>query len=549
MFKNKKYMGEEKFPMKFDMPMLNAIIGYCYKDSNQITRKCLINLRNLFDRIDEEVYSGNPKMEARFNFIKKTLEARVEKKFDNVGLVLNYCKPDQEDENVEEVIENIQDYVRINYDEIKYITKAVEDRLKFMFIFKYRDKMYNTIERLDSGEYTSFEEINSELTEICKEVVQKTREVQVNQCLNTFSLSDDTFEDNVNQIVKEINEDTKILTTGIKAWNDILSGGYHSKRLYMYMALPANFKSGILLKSARDIKKYNKGVKTRTGKRPAVLLITMENDVTETVERLFSMVASNDDIRKFTPKQVIDMLRNEGEMYIKDEDDIDIIIKYYPNHAISTDDLYGIIDDISDEGKEVIALILDYIKRIRPAKWVNEEKEQLKNVTNELKNLAIELQIPVITATQLNRAGASTIDQAATSGKEDLTRFIGRSNVGSSWEIMENSDFACIINLEEKKDTGQFYLTFKRTKIRYRPTPLVYFNHPFALENRMRLLDDVHLQQSLSEESLGSDLEGLTLEDMVKKQRNRKYENSLVEVDDDDDNGIFNFGNAINNVN
>lgn len=111
---------------------------------------------------------------------------------------------------------------------------------------------------------------------------------------------------------------------------------------------------------------------------------------------------------------------------------------------------------------------------------------------------------------------------------------------------MENSDFACIINLEEKRDTKQFYLTFKRTKIRYRPTPLTYFNHPFALENRMRLLDDIHLQQSLSEESLGSDLEGVTLDDMFKKQKSRKYENNLVESDDDDDNGIFNFGNSIN---
>lgn len=430
--KNKKYMGEEKFPMKFDMPMLNAIIGYCYKDSSQITRKCLINLRNLFDRIDDEIYSGNPKMEARFNFIKKTLEARVEKKFDNVGLILNYCKPDIEDDNVEEIIDSLQDYVKINYDEIKYITKAVEDRIKFMFIYKYRTRMYDAIERLDSGDYNSFEQINEELTDICKEVVQKTREIQVNENTNTFCLTDDVFEDKVKEIVKSINEDARILTTGIKSWNELLSGGYHSKRLYMYMALPANFKSGILLKSARDIKKYNKGVKTKTGNRPTVLLITCENDVTETVERLFSMVASDDDIRKFTPKQVIELLRNEGEMNIKDDDDIDIVMKYFPNHAISTDDLYSIIDDLLDEGKEVIALILDYIKRIRPARWVNDEKEQLKNVTNELKNLAVELDIPVITATQLNRAGASTIDQAATNGKEDLTRFIGRSNVGSA---------------------------------------------------------------------------------------------------------------------
>lgn len=543
----KQRNGIQKFPLKFDITMLNAIIGYSYKNTSQINRKCLLNLRNLFDRIDEEVYSGNPKMEARFNFIKKTLQARVEKKFDNLDMVLNYCRPDVEDEYVDEVIENLEEYMKLNYDEIKYITKAVEDRLKFMYLFIYKDRIYETVERLDSGDYTSYEEINSELTEICRDVVQKTREIQTQETCNTFALTDDMFETGIEQIVKSLTEESKILRTGIKHLNELLSGGYHSKRLYMYMALPANFKSGILLKSARDIKKYNKGLKTKTGNRPTVLMVTCENDVIETIERLFSMVASNDDIRKFTPKQVIDLLRTEGEMVVDDADDIDIVIKYFPNHAISTDDLYAICDDLLDEGKEVIALVLDYIKRIRPARWTNDEKEQLKNVTNELKNLAVELDIPVISATQLNRAGASTIDQAQLSGKEDLARFIGRSNVGSAWEIQENADFACIINLEEKKDTGQFYLTFKRTKIRYKPTQLTYFNHPFALENRMRLLDDLHLPQSLSEESLGSDLEGVTMDEMIDKQKSRKYESNMI-TEEDDDNGIFNFGSALNKI-
>ena len=194
------------------------------------------------------------------------------------------------------------------------------------------------------------------------------------------------------------------------------------------------FKSGILLKTARDIKKYNKGVPTKkVGKRKAVLIITMENSVEETVERLFNMTVTTDDIRNFTPKQVIKMLRDDGEMTLKDDDDIDIIIKYYPNRSIDTSDLYTIIEEIEDDGKEVIALILDYIKRIRPAERGKDEKEELKNITNELKNLATELDIPVITAHQLNRTAASVVDAAMEANKEDLGRFVGRSNVGSAY--------------------------------------------------------------------------------------------------------------------
>ena len=51
-----------------------------------------------------------------------------------------------------------------------------------------------------------------------------------------------------------------------------------------------------------------------------------------------------------------------------------------------------------------------------------EEKEQLKNVTNELKTLATEYNIPVITAHQLNREAARSIDQAAQAGKTDLIK-------------------------------------------------------------------------------------------------------------------------------
>ena len=64
----------------------------------------------------------------------------------------------------------------------------------------------------------------------------------------------------------------------------------------------------------------------------------------------------------------------------------------------------------------------------------------------------------------------------------------------------------------------------------------------------MRLLDDLHLPQSLSEESLGSDLEGVTMDEMMEKQKNRKYESTMIAEDDDDDNGIFNFGSALNKI-
>ena len=150
------------------------------------------------------------------------------------------------------------------------------------------------------------------------------------------------------------------------------------------------------------------------------------------------MTTTAEDIRNFTPKQVLKMLRDTGEFTLSDNNNVDIIIKYHANRTISTDDLYTIIDDLLDDGEEVMALILDYIKRIRPAERAKDEKEELKNITNELKTLALELDIPVVTAHQLNRSGASVVDAAMQSNKEDLARFLGRSNVGSALKYLEH---------------------------------------------------------------------------------------------------------------
>lgn len=311
------------------------------------------------------------------------------------------------------------------------------------------------------------------------------------------------------------------------------------RRLTNYVNV-SGFKSGLLLKITRDIKKFNKGVSgSKPGKRPTVLLVTMENAVEETVERLFNMVASDDDIRNFTPAQVVKLVKECGELSLADNDDIDIVIKYFANRTITTDDLYSLIDDMSDSGSDVIALVFDYIKRIRPAERGKDEKEELKNITNELKSLASHYEIPVITAHQLNRDAASTVDAAMQANKSDLARLLGRGQVGSAWEVIENADFACIINVEKKRSTGQYYLTFKRIKIRYRQaTDMGYFNHPFDSNNRMRLVDDIGLDHSLSEDSLATDFDAVNMN--VKGKRNAKTREEISTEDP------FEFGTALN---
>lgn len=540
-----------KFPIKFDIAMLNAMIGYIYKETNQITKKAMLNMNRLFNKIDDDIYNANTKMYTRIKFIKRSLDGILNGGILNKELLVSYAKNVNDDEETQDIINNLDRYTRLNYDEINYISKCVEDRLKYINVYMYKDKIFDTVEKLDRGDYDTLEEINEELVDICKQVVSNHRMLKVMEENDSFSLDQETFEDNVSRIMKRLKTETYILRTGLQYQNDILGGGYYGGRLYTYMALPANFKSGILLKAARDIKKYNAGLKTKSGKQPTVLMITCENDIDETLERLFLMTSSNVDLTAYSTAEAIRLLKEVGEMTITNENNINIVIRYFNNFAISTADLITMIDDLADEGKEVIALIVDYLKRIRPEDWSNEEITQLKNVTNELKNIAQNYKIPVITAMQLNREAARAIDQAALSGKSDLIRQAGRANVGSSWTIVENSDFACIINLEEQKSSGQLFLSFSRVKIRYSRNKRTTFSHPFNLENAMMLLDDVNLDNTLSVDYIGSDFSNsVDFDELLQNNKKKKLStDDLITADlNNGDDGIFDFGMAINNT-
>ena len=250
-----------------------------------------------------------------------------------------------------------------------------------------------------------------------------------------FSLEDDIFDQVIEDSVTKLKDRNRIFVTGIQRWNTILAPGYLSKRLYTYLAFPGKGKSTILLKSAIDIRKYNPNIQTKDpDKRPAVLFLTLENDIPETIERLYNMAIDSDDIRNYTPKQIKKKIR-QGGFKLSGDNNIDIIIKEYKNRELDTNDLYTLIQDLADDGVEVITLIVDYLKRIRPAEKADSEKTELKNITNELKELAKFFDIPVITAQQLNRTSASVVDAAIQAKKEDVTKLVGRDGIAGAWEI------------------------------------------------------------------------------------------------------------------
>lgn len=246
MFKTNKSnlpMEEKKIPLKFDISMLNMIVGCLFKKSVQLNRRSLTNMKKLFDKIDPRAYEGNEKLESRFEFINKALEARLDKGFENEDAIINYCRKDVFDGNNEEIIESIPSYIKLNYEEIKYINKAIEDRLQYYYLFNYKDLIYDTVEKLDSGEYKSFGDINSQLVNICAKLLNEVRKSKNIENTDSFIFSDENFDNNIIDTVEKIKNPSRELKTGIQMLNHILSPAFMAGRLYVIMGLPGLVKS------------------------------------------------------------------------------------------------------------------------------------------------------------------------------------------------------------------------------------------------------------------------------------------------------------------
>ena len=125
-------------------------------------------------------------------------------------------------------------------------------------------------------------------------------------------------------------------------------------------------------------------------------------------------------------------------------------------------------EDLEDDGYEMIALVQDYIMRIRSADITNGDMRiELGAIMDEFKVFASIKDIPVITASQLNRDAATKVDEGRKVNKADLVRLLGRSNTGESMMMINNADFVSLLAVEFDAN-GNKYLGTQVVKSRFK---------------------------------------------------------------------------------
>ena len=451
-----------KIDVKFDITELDLICSYIISENNAIHRGNIINLRNLFSIMDMNGYGNDQERLSRIDFINRGIEARLKYNLTSSDMIFDHINGG--------FGSGMRNTLRqLNNSEVQWVNSAISETLKYSIIYNDVDQGLALLTKFKATDYANRGPIVKEIEDWVNAMQVKFRRAKADNSQDiAFSLTGENYIQAMLETHRQLASPSNRLLFGSQALNALTGGGVEATRVYTLLGLPGEGKSSTLIDMAIEIKRYNKNYKCADPtKRPCVVLLVMENSIKETVQRIFSMCVGKD-MLNYTEEEAMEVLRTQGNLSVSTNDPIDLIVKFRPHLSEDTSYLYTLCEDLEDEGYEVICMIQDYIKRIRSVDGTfgGDIRLQLGAVINEFKVFATIKNIPVITASQLNRVATASIDEARIKNKADLVRLIGRSNVGESNLIIENSDWIALIAPEYDKN-GDKYLGIQRVKSRY----------------------------------------------------------------------------------
>lgn len=476
-----------KIDVKFDITELDLMCSYILSENRSIRRGNIINMRNLFEIIDMNNYINEQERLSRIDFIKKGIEARLQFNLTSTDMIFSHICGGFGNQ-----INNT--FKQLNNSEVEWVNSTISETLKYSIIYNDIDIGLSLLTKFKATDYINRGPVVKEVEDWINSMQVKFRRAKASNGDDlTFSLTGNNFIESMYETYDQLSSPSNRLIFGTQALNLLTGGGVEAGRVYTLLGLPGEGKSSTMIDMAIQIKRYNKNYKCADPtKRPCVVLLVMENSIKETVQRIFSMCVGKD-MMNFNKDEILDILQTQGNLTVRGDDPIDLIVRYKPNLSVDTSYLYTLTEDLEDEGYEVICMIQDYIKRIKSVdgSFGGDLRLQLGAVINEFKVFATLKNIPLITASQLNRVATASIDEARIKNKADLVRLIGRSNVGESNLIIENSDWIALIAPEYDKD-GNKYLGVQRVKSRYYIANDIYCAYLPYIKDSIKFIEDFY---------------------------------------------------------
>jgi len=404
----------------------------------------------------------------------------------------------------EEVKESVfQDYLR-----------QVRIRKKIVALFQNYDELNHVLESIKDGSFDSIDDLVEDYEVTIKtlytNMMESNRAVTIESAASLDLMKDD-YTAVINMITKKY-EKTNKTPSGFNLLDgpEYLNGGYEPSRLYVWGGGSGAGKSTLLNNSI-----YRAALSHQTlmidGSKPPVpgkinhvyVYVTMENTIEESLMRTYQPMFD-----KTIPMMITDIKEgvNIGKI-ISDElvkNSATIIMKYFPPMSVSTLDLMGVVDEVIEEyGQDAIAgLYVDYLDLLKTDTKYDIYRLELGHITLALKTLAVQYNIPVITATQLSRRVYNIQE----------SRELSLDQMSESIKKVEHADFVGLLGKDQndnsivhgkigKNRAGksnialQFSVDFSKFK----------FTNAIVAANRSKMDSSVDNQHTLTFGGLGSE--------------------------------------------
>jgi len=253
----------------------------------------------------------------------------------------------------------------------------------------------------------------------------------------------------------------------LEYFNKISKGGLPQKTLNICLAGTGVGKSLFMCHVAASCLSQNQNV----------LYITLEMAEEKIAERIDANLldVSIDDLHNL-PKDIYDSKINNLNTTIKGK----LIVKEYPTASAGVNHFRALLNELNLKRSFVPDIIfVDYINictssRIKTGANVN-SYTYIKSIAEELRGLAVENKIPIVSATQTTRSGYSNTD-------------VGLEDTSESFGLPATADFMfAIISTEQMEQAGQILV--KQLKNRYNDPTI---NRKFVVgidRAKMRLFD------------------------------------------------------------
>jgi replicative DNA helicase len=314
-------------------------------------------------------------------------------------------------------------------------------------VSNYQD-LSKFLEIIKSGNFDSIDDIIFNYEKIIKEANFNLMEVSRSVGLESSSTLDLVNDDytSVIEMIKKKYDKTNTIKTGYTIFDqDVFdNGGFEKSRLYIFGGGSGAGKSTLMLNFIENDTTTKEKGKDKVQNGSVYLYITLENQIDESLLRLYQMMFGKDQVQTLRDintgvdikKAVTSKLKSSG---------CTVIFKYFPKYSISCTDIMMHLDDVIDRygADSLRGLYIDYLDLLK-ADITNElYRLELGFITAGLKDIAVKYNIPVITVSQLGRSVYRNQD----------SKSLNLDMMSESIKKVEHADFISLMSKDQVQDT------------------------------------------------------------------------------------------------